>query len=116
MKFRINRKKWRCGLNSINKKGEGPTLLLNSQGYMCCLGQICKQLKTPNIIGCHCPVQLRTKVLTLTKKDEDGYWENTELAKSAMNINDDDTINNETREKELISLFSKWKHKVEFYN
>jgi len=36
--------KWRCGLDSDNALGKGPTKLLNKEGYMCCLGQFALQL------------------------------------------------------------------------
>lgn len=48
MKFTIDRSKWRCGGSDYStKRGDGATTMLNSNGYMCCLGQICTQLGVP---------------------------------------------------------------------
>ncbi len=50
MKLKLDYKIWRCGGYSIginSKLGVGDTSLLNEQGYMCCLGQWCKQLGVP---------------------------------------------------------------------
>lgn len=41
----LNHSNWRCGVEGDEavKLGIGPTQLLNSYGYMCCVGQFCKQ-------------------------------------------------------------------------
>jgi hypothetical protein len=45
MKFVVDRTKWICGADNIKtKKGKGVASLLNSQGFMCCLGHCCLQL------------------------------------------------------------------------
>lgn len=36
-----------CHLKEFNIVGKGDTALLNSQGYMCCLGQFCQQAGVP---------------------------------------------------------------------
>ncbi len=64
MKFTLDVSKWICGdgrSNAGNGVGEGPSRMLNYDGYMCCLGQFAKQegcsedeLKhrlTPNEVG-----------------------------------------------------------------
>ncbi len=46
MKFTLDVNKWRCGSSSMepsNRKGEGKTRMLNTEGYMCCLGQFALQ-------------------------------------------------------------------------
>ena len=42
--FTIDCNTWRCGDNGDYKLGEGSTVLLNKEGYMCCLGQVALQL------------------------------------------------------------------------
>ena len=44
IKVVINRSKWRTGGHSAVSTGVGDTLLLNAEGYMCCLGFCCKAL------------------------------------------------------------------------
>ena len=45
--FTIDRSKWRCG-GDIEPRGLGSTLMLNQEGFMCCLGQIGRQLGCPD--------------------------------------------------------------------
>lgn len=40
----VDRSKWRCGGVTPTRHGEGRTLLLNSEGYQCCLGFACEQM------------------------------------------------------------------------
>lgn len=42
-KYILDISKWRSGGNGVNKVGEGETMLLNKEGFMCCLGQFCSQ-------------------------------------------------------------------------
>lgn len=56
MHFVIDRSKWRCGGNDDPLKphqiniaiGSGGVSLLNDDGFMCCLGQVCKQSAVPD--------------------------------------------------------------------
>lgn len=43
-KFKLSLKEWRSGRKGKYQTGEGFTLLLNQEGYKCCLGQFCEQL------------------------------------------------------------------------
>lgn len=118
MNFKINRKTWRCGREGAryHKRGSGYTRLLNTEGYMCCLGQICLQLglKRPDILGVASPDSLSSnnKVKILNNK----HGCNSELASKAIEINDNMHTTVQEKEKKLKSLFSKFKHKIEFYN
>ncbi len=42
-KYILDYSTWRCGDDGVNKVGYGTTMLLNKEGYMCCLGQFCIQ-------------------------------------------------------------------------
>lgn len=86
----LNYKTWRCGVGSVNQLGIGTTKLLNSEGYMCCLGQFSLQLSkevkkkdlldkfTPREIGCKIPV---------LNKEEKGKLDS-KIAHKAVIIND----------------------------
>lgn len=86
--------KWRCGGTGTNRLGEGVTLMLNGEGFMCCLGQFYLQLgydefdirlkSTPENCG---PTSLFT--------NENGY--NNDLAGVLMRINDDPNTTVETK-------------------
>lgn len=89
--------KWRCGgtgTNGTNRLGEGVTLMLNNEGFMCCLGQFYLQLgydefdirhkSTPDSVG-------RTHLFT----SELGYDNN--LAGVLIRINDDPDTTVETK-------------------
>jgi hypothetical protein len=91
--------KWRCGRNSEkpeNKLGTGPTLLLNTSGYMCCLGQFSSQLKAEltksDLMYKSTPSQLlnvnKGGIPYLTKQ-YGVFSKNTEFSNSAISINDD---------------------------
>lgn len=116
MKFVIDRSKWRCGQNGKFKLGAGETLLENEQGYMCCLGQIARQLDN-NIILLDriSPEDLKVEVSPLCI-DINGHIEDTELSSDAMDINDNMNFTNITREEKLIELFNDHGHEIEFIN
>lgn len=109
-KFIIDRSKWRCGGETgENAKGFGSTRLLNGEGYMCCLGQIAKQLGYINadLIGLGEPYELHDD-------DEKNFEENilvnsdtcnTDLTSDAMSINDDADITIKERERQLKARF-----------
>jgi hypothetical protein len=95
-KFILDYDKWRCGLNGINCLGNGPTNLQNSSGYMCCLGQWCKQLGvTDDEMGRNGePWLLKTKVdisLFAIPDIINGGLKNTNLSSDAISINDEYT-------------------------
>ena len=51
MEYILDVAKWRCGgdFDEPNHLGEGPTYMLNDEGYMCCLGQFAKQAGVEDI-------------------------------------------------------------------
>jgi len=117
MEFIIDRSKWRCGGTlEHNSKGLGKTRLLNSEGYMCCLGQVSKQL------GCSDESLLFTETPYSINDDEidkvrdvlltDNRYHNN-LSLKAIDINDDNTI---IKEKEVLlkELFKEHGHSITF--
>lgn len=118
-KFRIRRKKWRCGLTEspgVNSHGSGQTALLNGQGYMCCLGQCASQLgvRRDKLLDASTPEDIdfsdKRRIPVLTKFN--GL--DSQLSDHAVEINDDDKTTLEQKEKLLKRLFSKFKHQLEF--
>jgi|SRR6478736_2298948 len=47
-KLILDYSKWRCGANGSNSVGEGFTMMLNNEGYSCCLGLFSKQYNVPD--------------------------------------------------------------------
>lgn len=115
MKFVIDRSKWRCGHDGKHKLGKGDTLLLNFDGYMCCLGQICEQSGIPKntLIGVNFPSNLfyHTEKISwlLRSSHKYPYLEFT-------TVNDNITITNEEREEKIKHIAAKYGHEVEFIN
>ena len=119
--FVVNRNTWRCGISGKNSRGLGTTYLLNLQGFMCCLGQTCKQVGVPDkkLLEKSYPDYVKIQsdekpIRYFTKKDKNGSIINTKLSQKAIRINDDSELTPEVRERKLKSLFSKFKHKLEF--
>jgi len=109
--------KWRCGGKKC-QKGEGDTLLLNKEGYMCCLGQFTKQLidvSDEEICNASTPQELQRKIPVLTKKDEDQYI-NTYLAMNAMNINDNELTTPREKIEKLKKLFAQHGYEIIIQN
>jgi hypothetical protein len=48
-KLILDYSKWRCGDDGKYAIGKGNTCMLNSEGFMCCLGLISKQYDVPDI-------------------------------------------------------------------
>jgi hypothetical protein len=101
----IDRSKWRTGGGSKHATGQGDTELQNTEGYMCCLGFVCKSHKTKTK-GISSPGFVGRKIPLLTSKRDswEGY-ENTELSKDAMTINDDYGTTRQEKESKLKKLF-----------
>ena len=127
MKFIIDRRKWRRGGNDSRLTFRyGETYLLNEQGNMCCLGQICKQLDIPDeyILGVNHPHQINPAAenysslinILLRQSVAKTCYLNTELAYKAVCINDDPFIHSDLREQQLTELFKKYDHEIEFIN
>jgi hypothetical protein len=114
--FVIDRSVWRAGGGSDNKVGIGLTYLMNNKGFMCCLGQTCKQLGYSNeqLISVSTPENLEKHIPYFTVKDKSGVFVDSKLSSRAVEINDDTKLTREQRERKLKSLFSKFKHKITF--
>jgi hypothetical protein len=109
MKLIIDRGKWRNGGRGYNHK-YGITKLLNKEGFMCCLGFFCVQIdnmKLNEILDIPNPVGLDSNLVGydgLTKP-----W-----AHSAIQINDDDSLPQEIREKRIHEIFKDYGYDVKF--
>lgn len=113
MKFTIDRSKWRSGLSYRYATGKGATLLLNTEGFMCCLGQCMEQegIRKRLLLNTGAPRELRVESIFI---DEKGA--NSLIANEAIGINDDNEPMKTVQEKEesLIELFAKHGHEIEF--
>ena len=129
-KLIIDRSKWRTGSNDFEAikefgSGTGPTRLLNSSGYMCCLGFSClsrglteediRDMTTPSQVANikHKPELLGKFINTFCEEE---YHENSGLSSAAMQINDSEGMTREVRESKLTELFKNEDIIVEFIN
>lgn len=138
MKFVIDRSKWRCGDVGEHWVGLGDTRMLNVEGYMCCLGQVARQLGVPDedLINhgesCDCGQWHSVKV-----EYDDGDWCTDYVRKDtpemlamdevmhkkvregvleyyAIKINDNQNTTPEEKEAALKDLFAEAGHEIEF--
>lgn len=113
----INRSKWRTGGQSKkNRTGKGFTELLNTQGYMCCLGFECLRngLTTDDILQIGSPEDANNKTKSgLYDKNKRG---NTTFANDAIEINDDENTTPREKEKLIRNHFATKGVKVRFIN
>ena len=111
----INRAKWRTGghYNGKNQTGFGGTILLNSEGFMCCLGFRCHQMGIPkkDLLSMPTPRSIATDwdIPDLI----DSYGDTTFTIK-AVRINDDNSLTSEEREKQITEHFATIGVTVEF--
>jgi hypothetical protein len=103
--FVIKRSKW--------LRGERYSVLLrHDDKKMCCLGQIADQCGVPtiHILDTTTPRKIspifHDRIDFLIKKSDNFNPLNSELASSAMDINDDLNITDDEREEQLILLFA----------
>ena len=110
----IDRSKWRTGSVSNCKSGNGPTQLLNSEGYMCCLGFRCYQMGIPkkDLLDIPIPQDLSDTWDIPDLVDEFGY--NSNFACEAMSINDTNEYTREEREEKIKEHFANIGITVEF--
>ena len=110
--FVVDRSRWRCGDQAHSSygvsAGKGATYLLNSEGYMCCLGFACMQLfgsKDRQLRQTPSPSRIprwSDKALLVGTDGED-----TELTTRAIKINDSESMPLAEKEEKLIELFAK---------
>jgi hypothetical protein len=119
--------KWRCGAESSNpenRRGKGRTLLKNSFGFSCCLGQFAPQLDKEipevHLLDRSMPVYLGKIIPLLTEKSasarvsEKYYLIDTKLSIVASQINDNPDTSIEEKVKALKELFSTVDYELEF--
>lgn len=106
----LNYATWRSGKDGENAVGIGRTLLLNQEGYMCCLGQWCLQagLSVNDIQDIGLPESMEATARTTLLKHEDfgkllGQRGNTFLER-AITINDTRTTTAREKMKQLKQL------------
>jgi hypothetical protein len=117
----IDRAKWRTGgHSSLNPShtGKGSTLLLNDEGYMCCLGFRCHQMGIPkqDLLG-ECTPEGLCELYTipdLIYSDDGDIWADTSFTNDAIGINDDSELSIKEREKAITEHFKKIDVIVEF--
>lgn len=119
MNLRIDRSKWRTGGYGKYQSGVGATQLLNSEGYMCCLGFYCKALGVPkkDLIEKAIPSSLEdyADIPDLARLSGDGkFLVGTDFTYMAISINDDSVIVSKERERKLKDHFSTIGVKVTF--
>ena len=109
--FKIDRSKWRSGDAGEYMTGAGRAELLNSSGYMCCLGQCMSQLgiEDEDLVGRGEP-NCVANLLPFSQ-----YSNCTELSFDAMEINDNLVNTIEHREEKLTELFKKHGLSIEFF-
>lgn len=108
--FKIDRTKWRNGSYGDNMVGKGITLLLNEEGYMCCLGQCLRQMGVDGLLG-HGTPAFTSKINSYFVN----YGANSKLSESAVEINDNEETTSLEKELELIALFSSYGLELSFY-
>lgn len=110
----IDRAKWRTGGEGIHKTGEGNTVLLNDEGYMCCLGFRCEQMGIPEklLLNVGMPSGLYNSYDIPDLINELG--KNSEFAVQAVKINDDGEPSPKEREKAITKHFKTIGVTVEF--
>lgn len=108
----IDRSKWRTGNISetyengktFHSTGIGETLLLNEEGFKCCLGFMTQQITKKKVLGSGDPGDCTFSVPYLNKL-EDGCRMNSDLAEEAIYINDCDSTTLAQKETALKELF-----------
>lgn len=121
-KFTIDRSKWRCGgpedsLQTCRSHGKGITLLLNKEGFLCCLGQIALQmgLAQKDIHDTSSPYKAwgcGDKLVPLLVTD--GKSINSTFSARAMGINDDVDTTLTEKEQKLIALGKEYGCTIDF--
>lgn len=114
----IDRQKWRTGQEGPHKTGDGPTQLLNEEGFMCCLGFECLRLglTEDNILQIGEPQEV-----------DEAYYDNIDYmltgarfqkdwVTEAININDSVTMVLAEKEEAIIKLFANQGVNVTFIN
>lgn len=116
--YTIDRKKWLRGELTLNG---GSYLLRSADGLMCCLGQMIEQAganrrtlkgraEPEDVARCHFDNKLRKLLIDPEKQ------RTSQLALSAMRINDEEGFDDGEREQFLVDLFATAGIKLRFIN
>lgn len=120
--FTIDRATWRCGGREQSDKhhGSGATLMLNEEGFKCCLGHIASQcgFTDKQLFNHGRPSQVVKGAGTkptgfLTETDNSNIVDSL-LTHAAIAINDDENISFEERETELAKIFRNAGYEISF--
>jgi hypothetical protein len=106
--------KWRCGGaeeidTNTNVLGKGSTRLMNTEGFMCCLGQFALQLdfSKGEIMHEMRPCSLRRKMGEFNRRVANGnYYEDTKLSVDCIEINDNTDTTPAEKIKQLAALLA----------
>lgn len=122
-KIVIDRSKWRTGARNRNvATGHGDTLLRNDEGYMCCLGFICRaagipdnklNIGEPGDIYIHDSYSQRIEVPDIAVCT-DGRYGQTDYADAAIMINDNEEYSLQEKEARLQKVFAPSCYELEF--
>lgn len=120
-KLVLDYKIWRSGGSGSHKVGRGNTLLLNNEGYQCCLGQFAKQFGCTNseIYGRSCPSWIR-KIELLNREIENydcnSVISTTEFSDRAITINDSHSTSPWEKGRQLQALCKEEGYELELVN
>jgi hypothetical protein len=121
--FRIDRSKWRAGGAGKYAIGEGCASLLNSEGFMCCLGHTTSQegFQSCDLLGKGMPSYISRLIETpslfsaVEGVGYHGHRRTTEFGYDAAGINDHEDETIPTKEKRLRELFKRNGCRIVFY-
>ncbi len=115
-KLVLDYKRWVCGDEKLDNKcshGTGDSSLLNKNGYMCCLGQWCRQTdKKLKIINECAPGDLQIVIHPLSKKRGYSCIIDTKFSSKCMSINDDEHTTIAEKVRSLINECRKIKREL----
>ena len=123
----IDRSKWRCGMYGESSHGRGEVSMLNSEGFMCCLGfaSLAIGVEEAALKGCDYPVDVARKDETAAKvllgcdfviTDSEAHlrYRHTPPIIEAATANDDGILTSRQRESKVRAALKKVGMKVEF--
>jgi hypothetical protein len=127
IKVVIDRAKWRTGQNGFNATGKGKTMLLNQEGYMCCLGFCCKAagVKSEDLLDVLTPERLSSArkidisntgltVPSISSISNKSIPVNSRLAREAIHINDHSCSTPALKEQQILEVFKDSNFEIEF--
>lgn len=110
--YTIDRAAWRCG-GSVLNAAFGQTHLLNERGFKCCLGFVCEQDGVKDLLNKDLPC-LVTRSHWLVTPTGPLSVRDSNFARKALLINDDEAFAPRQRERQLQSLAQEAGHEFVF--